>query len=106
MIQQHRQLSVLDLFLPVLCSYTSYIIQYHTPEKCFFFFVSSSISLSSSTRRFYPKRSSAQDVVKGVVPSPPRYVPSIFIAHRVQLFHSAARRFSLHVANSRSRAFR
>ena len=27
---------------------------------------------------------SGQAVVSGVVPSPPRYVPSIFIAHRVQ----------------------
>ena len=42
------------------------------------------ILLSSSTRRrFYPQRSSGQAVVTGVVPSR-RYVPSIFIAHRVQ----------------------
>ena len=34
---------------------------------------------------FYPLRSSpGQAVVTGVVPSPPRYVPSFFIAHRVQ----------------------
>ena len=43
----------------------------------------SSFLLSSSTRtRFYPQRSSGQAVVTGVVPSPPRYVPLIFIAHR------------------------
>ena len=49
----------------------------------FFFFFLSSLLLSSSTRRrFYPQRSSGQAVVTGVVPSPPRYVPSIFFAHR------------------------
>ena len=48
-------------------------------------FFSSSLQLSSSTRRrFYPRRPHGQAVVTGVVPSPPRYVPSIFIAHRVQ----------------------
>ena len=31
---------------------------------------------SSTRRRFYPLRSSGQAVVTGVVPSPPRYVPS------------------------------
>ena len=42
-------------------------------------------------------------MVTGVVPSP-RYVPSIFIARRVQ--HSHCRRFSSNAANSCSRAFR
>ena len=32
-------------------------------------------------------RASGQAVVSGVVPSPPRYVPSIFIALRVQHSH-------------------
>ena len=40
----------------------------------------------------------------GVVPYHPRYVPSIFIAHRVQ--QPTARPFSSNVANSCSRAFR
>ena len=44
--------------------------------------------ISSSTRRgFYPQRSSGQAVVTGVVPFPPRYMPSVFIAHRVQHTH-------------------
>ena len=38
---------------------------------------------------FYLKRSSGQAVVTGVVPSP-RYVPSIFIAHRVQHSHCSS----------------
>ena len=48
----------------------------------FYYFLN--LFLSSSTRgRFYALRSSGQAVVTGVVPSP-RYVPLIFIAHRVQ----------------------
>ena len=71
----------------------------------FFSFFLSSLLLSSSTRRrFYPQRSSGQAVVTGVVPSSPRHVPSIFIAHRVQ--HSHCSSISSNVANSRSRAFR
>ena len=71
-----------------------------------FCFSKSSLSLSSSTRRrFYPQPSSGQAVVTGVVPFPPRYVPSMFIAHSVQYSHTA-RRFSSNVAYSRSRAFR
>ena len=53
-------------------------------------------------RRFYPQRSSfGQAMVTGVIPSPPPggYVPSFFVAHRVQLSHTA-RRFSWNVANS------
>ena len=41
----------------------------------------------------------------GVVPSPPRFLPSIFIAHRVQQSHCSSI-FHRSVANSRSRAFR
>ena len=33
---------------------------------------------------------SGQAVVTGVVPSPPRFLPSIFIAHRVQQSHCSA----------------
>ena len=33
---------------------------------------------------------SGQAVVSGVIPSPPRYVPSIFIAHRVQRSHCSS----------------
>ena len=35
-------------------------------------------------RRFYPRRPSGQAVVTGVYHSPSRYVPCIFVAHRVQ----------------------
>ena len=50
-----------------------------------------SLLLSSSTRRrFSPQRSSGQAVVTGVVPSLPRYVPSIFIPHRVQHSHCSS----------------
>ena len=56
-----------------------------------FFFSFKSLSLSSSTRkRLYPQRSSGQAVATGVVPFPPRDVPSIFIAHRVQHSHCSS----------------
>ena len=58
----------------------------------------SSLLLSSSTRRrFYPQRSSGQAVVTGIVPSPPRYVPSSL--SRIWFSISAARRLSSTVAN-------
>ena len=44
----------------------------------FFFF-------SCSSLFYFP--ASGQAVVTGVVPSPPRFLPSIFIAHRVQQSH-------------------
>ena len=44
-------------------------------------------------------------VVTGVDPSPPRFLPSIFIAHRVQQSHCSSI-FQSNDANSRSRAFR
>ena len=47
-------------------------------------------TLQLKSRSFYPQRSSGQAVVTGVVPSPPRYVPSIFIAHRVQHSHCSS----------------
>ena len=47
----------------------------------FFFFFSSS--------HFYVP-ASGQAVVTGVVPSPPRFLPSIFIAHRVQQSHCSS----------------
>ena len=52
-------------------------------------FFSLTLLLSSLThRRFYPLRSSSgQAVVAGAVPSLPRYVPFIFIAHRIQCSH-------------------
>ena len=56
-----------------------------------FFVFSPSLLLSSSTfRTFYAHRPSGQAVVTGVVPFPPRYVPSIFIAHRVQHSHCSS----------------
>ena len=42
----------------------------------------SSSSSSSSLTLYFP--ASGQTVVTGVVPSPPRFLPSVFIAHRVQ----------------------
>ena len=45
---------------------------------------------SSSRRRFYPQRAPGQAVVTGVVPSPPRYVPSIYIAHSFQHSHCSS----------------
>ena len=48
---------------------------------------------------------SGQAVVTGVVPYSPRFLPSIFIAHRVQQSHCSSF-FLSSVANSRSRAFR
>ena len=35
-------------------------------------------------------RASGQDMVTGVVPSSPRFLPSIFIAHRVQQSHCSS----------------
>ena len=64
-------------------------------------YISSSFLLSSSTRRrFYPQRSSGQ--ATGVVPSPPRYVPSFL--WRIAFSIPTAHPFSSNVANSRSRA--
>ena len=40
-------------------------------RSSFFFFFFPSLLLSSSTRRFCPQLPSGQDVVTGVVPSPP-----------------------------------
>ena len=64
---------------------------YRHTENVFLIFFLSSLLLSSSTRgRFYPQRSSGQAVVTGVIPSPPRYVHSIFITHRVQHSHCSS----------------
>ena len=70
-----------------------------------YIFLRSSLLLSSSTRRrFYPQRSPGQAVVTGVVPSPPRYVPSSLT--RIGFSIPTAHRFSSNVANPRSRASR
>ena len=59
------------------------------------------------SRRFYPQRPSGQAAVTGVVPSPIRYLPFIFIVHRFVGFNNLpARRFPSNVAFQRSRAFR
>ena len=52
------------------------------------------------TLQFLDKQS-----VTGVVPSSPRFLPSVFIVHRVQQSHCSSI-FSSSVANSRCRAFR
>ena len=69
-----------------------------------FIFFPSLLHSSSTRRRFYPQRPSGQAVVTGVVPSPPRYAPSIL--SRIGFSIPTARRFSSNVANSSSRAFR
>ena len=48
-----------------------------------------SFLFSSSWSHFYCP-ASGQAVVTGVVPSPPRYVPSVFITHRVQHSHCSS----------------
>ena len=102
-----RSSRILKLFGPeyilCTCSHNNSSLQYNNAVRGhragfnnFFFFSSffsffPSLLLSSSTRRrFYTQRPSGQAVVTGVVPSPPRYVPSIFIAHRVQHSHSSS----------------
>ena len=54
---------------------------YHTYYHILLFF----------THIYFP--ASGQAVVTGVVPFPPRFLPSIFIAHRVQQSHCARRFF-------------
>ena len=39
---------------------------------------------------FYPQQASGQAVARGVHPSPPRYVPLLFAAHRVQHPHCSS----------------
>ena len=53
------------------------------------------------TRFYFP--ASGQAVVTGVVPSPPRFLPSIFVAHRGQI--PLLVDFSSSIDNSRFRAF-
>ena len=50
--------------------------------------------------------SGQQAVVTGVISSPPRFLPSIFIAHRVHSAIPLLADFSSSVAKSRSRVFR
>ena len=52
----------------------------HPTSRVFFFFFFSHV--------FFP--ASGQAVITGVVPSPPRFLPSIFIAHRVQQSHCSS----------------
>ena len=49
---------------------------------------------------------SGQAVVTGVVPSPPRFLPSIFIAHRIQQSHCSSILHQVLLTHSRSRVFR
>ena len=69
--------------------------RFYTLIDVFFFFFLSHF--------YFP--ASGQAVVTGVVPFPRRFLPSIFIAHRVQQSHCSSL-FPSSVANSRSRAFR
>ena len=66
-----------DSFRPEASSFSVVLLYF-----CFFF---KSLRVSSlSRKRFYPGRSAGQAVVTGAVPSPPRYVPLFFVAHRVE----------------------
>ena len=76
----------------------------HVSRTFFFFQHHFSFPAQLTRRRFYPQRSAGQAVVTGVIPSPPRYVPSFL--SRIGFSIPAARRVSSNVANSRSRAFR
>ena len=77
---QHHHIIVLNIYVRI------FLLLFQ-----FFNFFDPSLLLSSSTpRRFYPQRPSGQAVVTGSVPSSPRYVPSIFIAHRVQHSHCSS----------------
>ena len=63
----------------------------HASSQLFIYFLSSSLLLSSLTRkRCYPQRSSEQAAVTGVVLSPPRYVSLVFVAHRVRHCHCSS----------------
>ena len=53
------------------------LLLYTGPTSCFFLLT-----------LYFP--SSGQVVVTGVVPSPPRFLPSVFIAHRVQQSHCSS----------------
>ena len=64
-------------------------------RRFFFFFFSHTFA--------FQLLDSGQAVVAAVVPSPPRFSSSIFIAHRVQQSHPLLVDFSWSVANSHSR---
>ena len=66
------------LLLPVACPCLSSI----THHRVLFFF------FSFFAHFHFP--ASGQAVVTGVIPSPPRFLPSIFIAHRVQQSHCSS----------------
>ena len=59
----------------------SRVLRVVCPHRGFFLFLFLTLLLSSFWR---------QAVVTGVVPSPPRFLPSIFIAHRVQQSHCSS----------------
>ena len=67
------------------------------------------VKTSPVKSRFFSTHSyflpSGQDVVTGVVPSPPWFLPSNFIAHGIQQSHCSSI-FASSVANPRSRACR
>ena len=66
---------------------------YHVcPYFILVFITSFTFRLFLTRRRFYPQRSSAQAMVTGVVPSPPRYVPSFL--SRIGFSVPTAHRFS------------
>ena len=57
-------------------------------RRCVFFFGSISIFFFFFALFHFP--ASGQAVVTGSIPSPPRFLPSIFIAHRVQQSHCSS----------------
>ena len=89
--------------------------QVELANRCFFLFffyhhfyfpahLVGDFTLSDLLDKPWSQLSSGQAVVTAVVPSTPRYVPSIL--SRVSFSIPTARRFSSNVANSRSCAFR
>ena len=69
----------------VVGSFFLYVLWAVQARRLVFVFPSSLLLSSLNRRRFHPQRSSSgQAVLTGVVPSPPRYVASFFVAHRVQ----------------------
>ena len=73
----------------IVTKYVDFSIDTHLLRDLFFFFFIITFTFKLNSWEVYPQRSSGQVVVTGVVP-PPRYVPSIFIAHRVQRSHCSS----------------
>ena len=85
------------------CSRPPLILRYHSYQHTYPYVSFFSLLFFFAHFNF---QASEQAVVTGVVPSTPRFLPSICIAHRVQQSHCSSIVHRVSVANSRSRAFR